>query len=180
MGQIASECDAAAAPAERRKSAHFQQKVAIFLAKLRGLAPIVDLQARNNRVLRQRGWIKQPRVGNDVLELNEIFFAQFASPKFAQWLKPKKREPHFLLQIRFDRRRNRDASVRICAQRLFDVGNIWQIEQLKKPIHVVSSLGLVILRRHDAPALAGIGDAGRREIASRTGVSASGYSSSLI
>src|SRR5882724_8481272 len=110
MGQIAPERNTAAAPAKGRKSAHFQQKVAIFLAKLHGLTPIVDLQARNNRVLRQGGWIKQPRVGNDFLELDEIFLAQFASPKFAQWLKPKKREPHFLFEIRFDPRRNRDVS----------------------------------------------------------------------
>src|SRR6266536_5154934 len=113
--KIASECNAAAAPAERRKSAHFQQKVPIFLTELGGFAPIVNLQSGNHRVLRQRRWVQQPRVGDHFLQLDKIFVAQFASPKFSKRLKPKKREPHFLFEIWFDRRRNGDLALCVCA-----------------------------------------------------------------
>src|SRR5438132_7242747 len=90
--QIASERDAAAAPAERRKSAYLQQKLAIYLAEFRSLAPVVNLQSWDDCMLRQRRWVKQPRVGNNLLQLDEIFLAQFASPKFAKRLHPKKRK----------------------------------------------------------------------------------------
>src|SRR5881396_1770879 len=71
--QIAPERDAAAAPAERRKTAYFQKKLAIFLAELRSLAPVVNFQPGNNCMLRQRHGIEQPRVGDHFLEFDEIF-----------------------------------------------------------------------------------------------------------
>src|SRR5215831_8838649 len=79
--QIAPERDSAAAPAERRESADFQKKVAIFLAEFGSLTPVVNFQSRNHGMLGQWGWIKQPGVGNHFLELDEILVAQFASPK---------------------------------------------------------------------------------------------------
>src|SRR5262249_17863752 len=65
--QIAAERDPATAPPERRNSAHFYEKVAIFLAELRSLAPVVDLQSWNDCVLGQGSWIEQPGVGNHFL-----------------------------------------------------------------------------------------------------------------
>ena len=128
MRKIGAERDAPAAPAKRRKSAHFQKKIAIFLAELRGFAPIMNFQAWYNCMLRQGRWIEQPRVGDYFLQLAEIFLAEFASPKLAQRLHPKKRKPHFLFEIWLDRRRDGDASFCIRAQRIFDPGNVWQIK----------------------------------------------------
>src|SRR6266480_2715156 len=65
--QISAERNPAAAPAEWRKSANFQKKFSIFLAEPGGFSPIVNLQAWNNRVLRQWCRIKQPGVGDDLL-----------------------------------------------------------------------------------------------------------------
>jgi hypothetical protein len=65
--QIGAERDAPAAPAERRKSAYLQKKFSIFLAEPGGFPPIVNLQAWNNRVLRQWCRIKEPGVGDDLL-----------------------------------------------------------------------------------------------------------------
>src|SRR2546430_15358241 len=98
MWEIAAEGDAATAPAEGRKSAYFQEEISFFLTEATRLAPIVNLQPRNDRVLRQWSWIEQPAVGNDVLQFQKIFLAQLPSPKFAKRLQPEKREPHFLFQ----------------------------------------------------------------------------------
>src|SRR4029453_11028453 len=65
--QIGAESDAPATPAERGKAAYLQKKLSIFLAKFGGFSPIVNLQARNDRVLWQRCRIKQPGVGDDLL-----------------------------------------------------------------------------------------------------------------
>ena len=62
--QVAPERDAAAAPAKRGETAHFQEKIAIFLAKFRSLAPVVNFQTRNDCVLGKGSWIKEPGVGN--------------------------------------------------------------------------------------------------------------------
>src|SRR5206468_8485164 len=67
MRQIAPKRDATAAPAERRESADFQKKIAIFLAELRSLAPVVNFQSRNNGVLREGSWIEKPGVRNHFL-----------------------------------------------------------------------------------------------------------------
>ena len=56
--QMPPERDTPAAPAQRGKTAHFQKKVAIFLAELRGLAPVVNFQTWNHSVLGQRSWIE--------------------------------------------------------------------------------------------------------------------------
>src|ERR1051326_710778 len=127
MREICAERDTAAAPAERRESAHFQKKIAIFLTESRCFAPVMNLQAWYDRVLRQRRWIKQPRVRNHFLQLNKIFLAQLASPKLAQWMHPKKREPHFLLEIWLDRRRDADVAFSVGSQRFLDPGNVRQI-----------------------------------------------------
>src|SRR6266566_6533801 len=101
--QIGTERDATATPAEGRKSADLQKKISIFLAELGGFAPIVNFQARNDRMLRQGGRVEQPGVWNHFLQSDEIFLAQLASPKFPQRLHPKEREPHFFFEIRLDR-----------------------------------------------------------------------------
>ena len=77
----------------------------------------------------------------------KIFLAEFASPEFVKRLQPKKREPHFLFEKRFDRRRNRDASFCVRAQRLFDPGNVWQIEQFEESINGATILRLVVFGR---------------------------------
>ena len=51
--QIRAQRHPAAAPTQRRKSAHFKKQVALFLTELGCFAPIVNLQPRNDRVLRQ-------------------------------------------------------------------------------------------------------------------------------
>ena len=65
--QIAPERNPATAPAERRKAAHFQEQLPIFLTELRGLAPILNFKARDDGVLWQWRRIKQPGVGNRLL-----------------------------------------------------------------------------------------------------------------
>ena len=65
--KVASERDPPAAPAQGREAAHFQKKLAIFLAEFRGLVPVVNFQSRNYGVLGQGSWIKQPRIRNYVL-----------------------------------------------------------------------------------------------------------------
>src|SRR5262249_31123189 len=120
--------NAATPPAKGSNSAHFQKKFAIFLAELRALPPVVNLQPWYDCVLWQGRRIEQPRVGNHFLQLAEILLAQFASPKLAQRLHPKKCEPHFLLQVRLDRRSNGDLAFGIGSQRILDSRNVWQIE----------------------------------------------------
>src|SRR6266404_3965706 len=78
--EIGAERNSETAPAERREPAHFQKKIALFLTELRRLAPIVNLQTRDDRVLRQRRWIEHPRVRNDFLKLEKIFLAKLAPP----------------------------------------------------------------------------------------------------
>ena len=79
-------------------------------------------------MLRQRRRIEQPRAGNRLPKFKEILVPQFAPPKLAKRMHPEKCEPHFLLQIWLDRRPDRDAAVCIRAERIFDPGDIWQIE----------------------------------------------------
>ena len=126
-----------------------------------GLAPVLNLQPRNDCVLRQRRGIEEPTVGNDLLKFQKIFLAQLAPPEFAQRLHPEKREPHFLFEVRFNRRRDFDFFFGNGAQSLVDVRNIWQIEKFEEAIDVATILRLVILCRHHAPAVAGGGGPGR-------------------
>src|SRR4030095_8990464 len=65
--QIGAESNAPTTPAERGKAAYLQKKLSVFLAESGGFSPIVNLQAWDNRVLRQRCRIKQPGVGDDLL-----------------------------------------------------------------------------------------------------------------
>ena len=58
--KIGAECDTAAAPTERRKSAHLQKQKSIFLTELYQLVPIMNFQSRNDGMLRQRRRIEQP------------------------------------------------------------------------------------------------------------------------
>src|SRR5436309_6624742 len=67
MRQIGTESDTATTPSKRRKSAHLQKKIAIFLAKFRGLAPVMNLQARYDRMLWQGRRIEEPRIGDHFL-----------------------------------------------------------------------------------------------------------------
>ena len=64
MRQVAPQCDAAASPAKRGKTAHFQKKLAILLAKFCSLAPIMNFQTWNDCMLGQGSWIQQPGIGN--------------------------------------------------------------------------------------------------------------------
>src|SRR5438105_15894902 len=113
--------------------------------------PIVNFKARYNGVLRQRRRIEQPGVGDYLLKLDEIFFAKLAPPEFSQRLHPKKCEPHFFLEIRFDRRRDCDAGFGICPQEIVDLGNIWQIEQLEETVNRAPVLGLIVFRCNYSP-----------------------------
>src|SRR5437899_12590682 len=83
VGQIAAERDTAAAPAKRRKAAHFQKKLAIFLAELRGLASILDFKTRNHRMLPQWRPVEQPPVANHLPKFNERLGRQFAPSTLA-------------------------------------------------------------------------------------------------
>src|SRR5215469_14775875 len=127
-------------------------------------------------MLGQRSWIQQPGVGNDFLQLGEIFFTEFASPKFAQRLKPEQREPHFLLEIGFDGRRDSDSAFCICTEHLFNAGNIWQIEQFKEPIRRAPILWLIIFCGRYAPTVAGSVGVDRAKSTGGSGVRAFGYS----
>ena len=151
MCEIASQCDATAAPTKRREAAYFQKKIAVFLAELGRFMPIVNFKARDHGVLRQRRRIEQPGVGDYLLKLDEIFFAKLAPPKFAQRLHPKKCEPHFFLEIRFDRRSDCDATFCISSQEIVDLRNVWQIEQLEETINCAPVLGLIVFRCNYSP-----------------------------
>src|SRR5438045_3347349 len=105
----------------------------MLLAEMSCFPPIVNFQARNDGVLRQRRGVEQPCIGNDLLKLHKILVAELTAPKLAQWLQPKKREPHLLLQIGFKRRRNMRSSVRGCLEYGLNVWNVREVEQLKKP-----------------------------------------------
>src|SRR5215472_7814656 len=93
---------------------------------------------------------------------------------------PEKREPHFLLQIRFDRRPDGNPSFPGSAKRLVNVRNVWKVEQFEEAIDGAPVLRFVIFRGNDAPATAGIADHGRRDTGYGTGVIDSGYSSSVF
>src|SRR2546422_6765163 len=125
--------------------------MSILLAESTGFAPIVNLQPRNDRVLRQRTWIEQPAVGNDVLQFQKIFLAQLPSPKFAKRLQPEKREPHFLFQKRFDWWGDLDLSLGRSAERLVDIRNIRQIKKFEESINVAAWLRLIVLGGDNAP-----------------------------
>src|SRR2546423_2117045 len=111
----------------------------------------MDLETRNDGVLRQWCWIEHPRVGDHFLKLEKIFLAQLTPPKFVQRFQPEKREPHFLFQERFDRRRDRDSTFRARPQQIVDLWNVWQIEQLKEAINRAAISWFVIFCGDSAP-----------------------------
>src|SRR5438477_12192045 len=102
-------------------------------------------------MLRQRRWIEQPGIGDHLLELSKIFLAQLTPPKFMQRFQPEQCEPHFLLQIRFDRRRERDSTFGVCPEQIGDLRNVRQIEELKEPIKRATILRLVVFRGYCKP-----------------------------
>ena len=62
--QVAPERDSAAAPAKWGETANFQEKIAVFLAEFRSLAPVVNFQTWNDCMLGQGSRIEQPGIGN--------------------------------------------------------------------------------------------------------------------
>src|SRR5205807_9869983 len=106
---------------------------------------------RNNSVLRERRRIERPAVGNDLLQFQEIFFAQLALPEFAKRLHPEKREPHFLFEERLDRRGDFHGTIADGVEERGDAREIRQVEQLEEPVNVSSRFWLVGFRIDDAP-----------------------------
>src|SRR3989442_16016033 len=86
-------------------------------------------------MLRQRRWIERPTVGNHLLQFQKVFLPKFASPEFAERPHPKKREPHFLLEIRLEWRRDPDPPLLCFIHQLRNPGPLWKIKQLQKTVN---------------------------------------------
>ena len=102
-------------------------------------------------MLRQRCRIEWPRVGNYFLQFQEILLPQFASPELAEGTHPKKRKPHFLLEVRLERRRDPDRPISCRVHQFGNTGEIWKIEQLKKTIDIPACRRFVGFSVGDAP-----------------------------
>src|SRR5256714_10607605 len=151
LRHIGADDNSATPPPQRRKAAHLNEKVPLFLAEFAGLAPILDLETRNDRVLRHGRWIERPAVGNDFLQFQKIFFAEFAPPEFPERLHPEKREPHLFLEERFDWRRDFQRTGPQSVEKRRDTRQIWEIKQLEETINVATRLWFVGFGIDDAP-----------------------------
>src|SRR5260370_42441180 len=93
-------------------------------------------------MLRQRRWIEQRGIGDHLLEVRKIFLAQLTPAKLMERFQPKQCEPHFLLQIRFDRRCDRASTFGVCPEQIVDFRNVRQIEQFEEAINSATILRL--------------------------------------
>src|SRR5207302_4582228 len=98
------ERDAAAAPGQLGEPADFQNEIAMFLAEMAQLAPVVYFEAGNDGVLWKRRRIDDPGVRDYLLKFQPVPFAELAPPEIAERPEPEKSEPHFFFEEWFDRR----------------------------------------------------------------------------
>ena len=102
----------------------------------------MDLEPGNDRVLGQRRGIERPAIRNHLLQFQKIFLAHLPPPEFAERLHPEKREPHFLLEEWFDRRRDFHRAGPDSFQERGDAREIREVEELEEPVNVAARLRL--------------------------------------
>src|SRR5690606_22921087 len=88
-GKILAKNHTAAAPGFVGKTADLQDQIAVSLAEIREFHPVMNLQAWQHRVVRQRSRIHDPRIRKHVAQSLPMIAAKFPPPEVAQRLHPE-------------------------------------------------------------------------------------------